>query len=367
MIKVFFDHQKFTTQRYGGISRYFSNIIDEIKTRPEDFEYQLGILYSKNYYIKDEPQFINQFIGRKFLDSQFDGKVYTINDRYCRYLLKRNNFDIFHPTYYDTYFLDRLKKPFVTTIHDMTHEMLPEYFWAGDPLTINKRLSIERADKIIAISQTTKKDLLNLSNVKEEKIDVIYHGIDTITPLEVQVVKDLPEHFVLFVGDRSGYKNFYLMIQGFAKIHKRFPDLRMVLTGGGTMEQAEIEYIRRLNVAEKIIHIQVSDSELNYLYQKAALFLYPSLYEGFGLPILEAFRAQCPILLSNTECFNEIALDAAVYFDPYSLSDLVAKLESIIHNSSLRNDLIKKGNVRLLDFPLKTCNEKTLSLYQSLI
>lgn len=181
MIKVFIDHQKFSTQKYGGISRYFANIIQGIK-HTSGITYQLGVMHARNHYIKNEPlpmkgKFCDTILNR---NERYD---YRLNQLYCKRLLEKSDFDVFHPTYYDPYFIKQLKKPLVVTVHDMTHERLPEYFWSQDPLTQQKRININRADCIITISNATRNDLLDCFNVDPAKVVMIYHGIDIDTPL----------------------------------------------------------------------------------------------------------------------------------------------------------------------------------------
>lgn len=361
MTRIFFDHQKFSTQRYGGISRYFANIINTIKVLP-DYEYLLGVLYSGNHYI-DTKSSLPEKLLHVLNKPKYASKL---NERYCSKLLKQNNFDIFHPTYYDTYFIDKLKKPLVITIHDMTYERLPEYFWAEDPLTQNKRINVERADKIIAISETTKKDLIAFSDVDPSKIEVVYHGIDLQVPLATKEIANLPENYLLFVGDRSGYKNFYLFINAYKELSRKYPDIQVVLTGGGSVAISDLEFLRRLKLENKVTHVNVTDEELNFLYQNALAFVYPSLHEGFGLPILEAYKADCPVLLSDTDCFREIGADAAAYFHPYQLDDLVAVLEKTVNDTEFRKDLVSKGQSRLQDFPLDKSIKETLDVYKAL-
>jgi len=365
MQKIFFDHQKFSTQKFGGISRYFANIIEEIK-RCNDFDYLLGVANSQNFYIKNEKQFLNNPISNYLLKSEYGFRTFKTNELYCKYLLKQNNYDVFHPTYYDPYFIKYLKKPMVTTIHDMTYERLPEYFWVQDPLTSQKRISAQRADKIIAISETTKKDLLTYLQVDENKVEVIYHGIDIDSPLQLEEIKGLPKDYLFFVGDRGGYKNFYLLLDAFANLSKKHPNLHLVLSGGGKLVGADVEIINRLKLNEKVHHYQVNDAQLNYLYKNALLFIYPSLYEGFGLPILEAFRANCPILLSDTECFREIAEDSVAFFSRYSLEDLTQQIDNLISQQTLRDNLVEKGKLRLKYFPIEKSMNQTLELYKSL-
>ena len=364
-MKILFDHQKFTTQQYGGISRYFANIIQQIK-QSKDFTCEIGLTYSQNHYLKPNFSELDNYLTTLLSSKRLAQKLYDINEAYSKYLVGQNDFDIFHPTYYDSYFLPKLKKPMVTTIHDMTYEKLPEYFWAQDPLTHDKRLNTERADAIIAISETTKNDLLEYHDVDENKISVIYHGIDLDTLLIYEPVKNLPENYLLYVGDRSGYKNFYLFIDAFKMLSEKYTDINLVLTGGGKLGIADQELFYRLKLSERVTHINVTDGQLNFLYQNALLFVYPSLHEGFGLPILEAFKASCPILLSNTPCFKEIAADAVDYFEPYSVDDLFYKIESFLTDSTKKFSLIKKGNIRLQNFPLDESIRKTLDLYRSL-
>lgn len=362
MIRILYDHQKFSTQRYGGISRYFANLIQAIKTSP-DFECQLGVLLSNNHYLEKQDgvlRFINSAIKNP-------NHIYKINKAYNSYLLDKNDFDLFHPTYYDTYFINKVRKPLVVTIHDMTYERLPEYFWAKDPLTLQKRENVERADKIIAISETTKNDLIKYLNTDPKKIEVVYHGIDFNAPFITRVVENIPKNYILFVGDRSGYKNFFLFINAFKEISNKHTDLNIVLTGGGNLDIAEIEHIKRLDLGSKVTHINVDDEQLNYLYQQALVFVYPSLHEGFGLPILEAFTAKCPIILSDTECFREIAKDAAIFFEPHSVEDLMEALERVISDTALRTQLIEKGTSRLMDFPIGQSVRQTLDVYKQLV
>lgn len=367
MPKVLFDHQKFSTQRYGGISRYFATLIEALENT-NGFSTQTGVLYSDNQYLKSKLPVSNlPFSQSLFKTSLAKRYTYQINERYSSGLIRKQDFDLFHPTYYDPYFLPILKKPFVTTLHDMTYERLPEYFWSQDPLPEQKRKSAERADAIIAISETTKRDLIRYCpDVDPTKIRVIYHGIDTHTPAKKDPVTGLPENYILFVGDRGGYKNFYLFMDACTEILKTNTELSVVLTGGGALGVAEREYIYRNRIQNRVFHFNATDTELNTIFAHALVFVYPSLHEGFGLPILEAFKMQCPVLLSDTECFREIAGNAVDYFQSHSKEDLLYQLRTLISDSVRRQQLVTSGNRRLLDFPMEECIRQTLDLYRSL-
>lgn len=367
MPKVLFDHQKFSTQRYGGISRYFATLIEALEQSP-GFTAQTGVLYSDNQYLKSKSPVSGFPFSRSVFKSSLAKRyTYKLNQLYSDKLIRKQDFDVFHPTYYDPYFLPVIKKPFVTTLHDMTYERFPEYFWSQDPLPEQKRKSVERADAIIAISETTKKDLIRYCpDVDPNKIRVIYHGIDTQTPEKTDRVQGLPENYILFVGDRGGYKNFYLFMDACTEILKAETGLSVVLTGGGALGVAEREYLYRNRIEKRVFHFNATDSELNSIFAHALLFVYPSLHEGFGLPILEAFKMQCPVLLSDTECFREIGVNAVDYFQPHSREDLLYRLRNLIGDSSRRKHLVALGNQRLLDFPMENCIRQTLDLYQSL-
>lgn len=367
MTKVLFDHQKFSTQRYGGISRYFATLIDAIAAAP-DVSSETSVLYCENQYLPTLLQPLNTpFLSPFFKTKAGRSMVYKLNKYHSEKAVQKADFDVFHPTYYDPYFLPYLKKPLVTTIHDMTYERMPEYFWAQDPLTAFKRRSIERADAIIAISETTKADLIAYSPaVDPGKIKVIYHGLDLDTPLRLQPVSALPEHYILYVGDRSGYKNFFLFMDACCEILKQDKAIEVVLAGGGPLGIAEKEYLNRNRVAGRVWHIHATDAELNFLFAKALLFVYPSLHEGFGLPILEAFKAGCPVLLSDTPCFREIGGGAVHYFEALSKESLIAAITALIRDDHARARLVEAGSARLLDFPISRCVDQTLGLYKSL-
>ena len=361
MLKILYDHQIFTEQIYGGISRYFKYLIDGI-TETEDINYKLGVLRAENYYIKDEYQPLKSSIFNPLFKTH--ERLVKYNNSYCKYLVKKNDFSILHPTYFNPYILESLKKPLVITVHDMTYEALPQFFSSSDPLPYYKRLLMEKAQKIIAISETTKADILKYSTIKENKIEVILHGIDLTTSEDV-VIPNLPKKYVLFVGARWSYKNFHLAALAFKQLAHMHPDLKFILAGGGPLTYGDSEFLLRNKILDKTTQISASDAQLNTLYKNAVCLIFPSLYEGFGFPILEAFKNSCPVLLSDCSCFREIAGDAALYFDN-SLESLVGQLEKIIENPILHDKMASNGKIKLLHYPIEKCISKTLNLYQSI-
>lgn len=362
MLRILFDHQTFSLQRYGGISRYFANLYHAAQSLTESSS-TISILYSNNYYIADHPGALGNTLGSILLKN--DRKIYKWNTKYSKYLINNNNFDVFHPTYYDPYFIEYIKKPVVITIHDMIHERFPEYFDPGDSSAHNKRLCIEKADHIIAISAATKKDIQYFYNIPDEKITVIHHGFE---PFEVkEKEKTLSrQNYLLYVGDRRAYKNFSLFITAITPLLKKDPSLKIICVGGGNFKQAELEIITRLKIQNQISQVTASDNELAKLYENAIAFIYPSLCEGFGLPLLEAFQHECPIVASDIDCFREIGGNAIQYFNPYIEQDILYNIEQIIKNKNLRKTLIENGRHQLLKFPIRLCTEKTMNVYKTL-
>jgi len=332
-----------------------------------DIRYKLGILNSENNYIDENSLLFRNPLIKKILHSSYGNRNYRLNEAYSSFLIKSGKFDILHPTYYDPYFLKFLKKPFVLTVHDMTHEKLPEYFWPKDSLTHDKRICVQKANHLIAISETTKQDMIELYGLKPESIQVIHHGIDLQSPFLLKDVNNLPANYILFVGDRGGYKNFYMLVDAFHYIHKKYPELQLFLVGGGPLTIAEVEYLSRLSLNERIVHRHVDDEELNCVYSKAVAFIYPSLYEGFGLPVLESFRAKCPTLLSNIPSFKEVAGDAAFYFEVDQVDSLIFMLEKILDDEIYRGSLVDKGFSRLKLFDLQYSLQQTCDVYRSQI
>jgi len=363
-MKVYFDHQIFSMQRFGGISRYFANIYSYLNSHGHP-DCKLLVLYSRNHYIQDLKLPLPPFLGETFLKKQH--KLERWNKKYSRQMIRKNDFDLLHPTYYHPYFLTKLKKPFVLTVHDMIHELFPEYFSPHDHFVPFKRATITKADHIIAISQSTKNDLQQIFNIPEHKITVVYHGY-----MENHQEEDLSftppfQDYILYVGDRgTGYKNFSRFVRAVQPLLDRY-NINLICTGGGDWGAAERELLLRAGIQDRTKQIAATEAQLNTLYQKAIAFVFPSLYEGFGFPILEAFKNNCPVISSNTSCFKEVGGDAAAYFDPYQQEEMTQVIESVINSSDKAAQLRNRGIQQLSKFSMEQCMEGTLDVYKKLI
>lgn len=358
-MKVLYDHQRFSVQNVGGITRYFYGLINEFNNL-DDIKVKLSILFSNNEYIQ---KYSNKF----FPKINFKGKrflMYKINNIKAMFDVKKNDYDIFHPTYYDNYFLPFLKKKLVVTVYDMYHELFLNN--KNNETILQKKNLIYKADKIIAISQNTKNDILKLYNdINENKIKVIYLA-NSLSYKNIEKV-NLPEKYILYIGHRNKYKNFENLAKAFSKINFERENLFLVCIGGGNFSKNEIIFLKQLNIYKNCISINVNDNQLTYIYKNALALVFPSSYEGFGIPILEAFYCECPLILSNTSCLPEIAQDCAEYFDPNNIEEMKYKIEKVINDKEIRKELTNKGLIRLKDFSWKKTALETLKVYNSVI
>lgn len=359
-MRVLYDTHVFNWQKVGGISKYYAELISQL--RKDNVDVILPVLVSNNVYLNNictnvyrlfpswNNRYKDKFIGR-------------INNTLLDYYYYKGEFDIFHPTYYDLSFLNCIKgKPFVLTVHDMYNEIF--CIDSGNVISLKKEL-INRADRIIAISENTKNDILQIYNIDETKISVVHHGFRAIKCL-IKPNIQIESPYVLFVGGRGDYKNFDRFIRAFAYLRTKYVDLNLICTGN-PFSQDELLSFRKLNISERVYHCFSTEEELAWLYTNAEFFVFPSLYEGFGLPLLEAFNYGAPSLISDTSCFPEIAENAALYFNPYDIDSMICCMDKFLSSTSLKKCLIERGKLRVKQFSWEKTSEKTNAIYKSLL
>lgn len=366
MLKLLYDHQCFSYQNYGGVSRYFVELIKHINSL-NLAQTELSIKYSNNQHLSEIKisEFKNLFPRHKFKGKTF--LLNILNKRSSKRKLLQRNFDVFHPTYYDTYFLNNLSgKPFVLTVHDMIHELFPEAISKWDKTSEHKKILIKEAKKIICVSNNTKNDLIKLLNADERKISVIYHAnsLNYKKSPELERRLNLPGKFLLYVGSRKYYKNFIFMITAIADLIRREKDLYFICAGGAGFSKEETKIFNALKIESRMIQYQVNDKILGALYSNAKAFIFPSLYEGFGIPILESFSCGCPVICSNASSFPEIAQNAAQYFDPNNESSIYNAVKIIINDENRRQELIAMGFERLKHFNWEISARQTYEVYK---
>lgn len=371
-MKILLDPQIFE-QRFGGISRYYTEIYRYFKNQ-KGIIIQCPMIFSENLHLQNyglQPKFIkpflNNFLTKKYLSKPY---LYKKNKQLCSKTLSRRNHFLFIPTYYDTYFLNNLNAtPFVLTVYDMIHELYPEYFM-NDIITVHrKKILIEKATKIIAISENTKHDILKFNpQIDPEKITVIYlnHSIENNDEVKHSNNFMNGRKYILFVGNRYGYKNFTWFLEVISRwlLEK---NIHLLCLGGNVFNQEEISLIQTFGIDKQVLQYNFKDKEIAHFYKNAIAFIFPSLYEGFGIPILEAMFCECPVLLPKVSSFPEVAGDAGIYFDLDKPSTLTFALDKLLTNDVYRRNIIFKGKKQSELFSWPQTMEQILKVYKEVV
>ena len=360
MIKVFYDYQIFSLQRYGGASKYFTNIVENFSNKIDP---KIVSLFYKNEYLKRSRSKKTLFYyGEKlnFLTNYFN----KLNKKYFEYYIRTYKPNIIHHTYFlEKNIYQSQAKNIITELDLIKEKFYPDIY--ENEINYKKKLYSE-IEQIICISESTKKDLISYYNVKEEKIRVIHLGINKDSSYLEMNLNLKP--FLLYVGPRSRYKNFYNLLKSYSNSQKINSEFNLVCFGGGNFTKDEKKLFRQLKIEEsKILHFEGNDMTLNYFYKHARIFVYPSLYEGFGIPLLEAMKMKCPVACSDTSSFPEVAGDAAIYFNPDSIDSIISNLEKSLFNNQQLNKLTINGIENIQRFSWKTCAKNTEEVYQKII
>lgn len=364
MSNLMFDYQILLMQNYGGISRYFYEVISRVPE--EEFNLFFPVINNLNYYFED-------YFGKPIKEignhKKYD-RIIKMNQYISRKVLKKRKENvIFHPTYYNPYFLEDLRGKLVVTVHDMIHENYPEYY-AGNATIGHKRSLMQRADRIVAVSQTTKNDILNIyPDIDADKIAVVHHGNDqnktVITNKEFEQKYIENNKFILYVGNRDRYKNFGIFAGAVAHILSEIEEMRLVCVGGGPFSPEEESIFEQNHCLDRVIQISATEDELSWLYQNAECFVFPSKAEGFGIPILEAWKNECPVVLSDIECFREVGGEAVFYFSPDDMKSIENKIREALEKNN-RSELIRAGRQRLASFSWDLCAQKHFQIYRDI-
>ena len=277
--------------------------------------------------------------------------------------------DIIHETYYSSWPTLCFKAIRVTTVYDMIHELYDKEFSKSDKTTTQKKDSFSRVDQIISISESTNRDLIRLFDVDEAKISVVPLGVDLSAFYDTQLDLDGDSKpYLLYVGTRRRYKNFTGLINAFASSSRLKDSLEIIAYGGGPFNKAEFKLFQQLGLnALQVRQVSGNDQKLAQLYANAEAFVYPSLYEGFGLPPLEAMAAGCPVISSNTSSIPEVVRNAGEYFDPNDNEQIKIAIEQVVYSEERKNKLRSLGYENIKDFSWEKCAIKTLLVYQELL
>jgi glycosyltransferase involved in cell wall biosynthesis len=360
-LNVLYDHQIFQAQRFGGVSRYFFELIRRMVRMPNVGVSLFQGLHINQYDLEKSRSEYDSFFGARRLPVKGGMFFSAINQVLFRGFASRSRATIYHPTYYgDPYSQSRLKR--ILTVHDMIHELFPGNF-PGDRTAEQKRHAVKKADEIIAVSDATKRDLIRVLGTPPDKIHVVYHG----NPLRVLPDNANPPSapYFLFVGIRKGYKNFDRVLEAFAISSRLKMDFQLHCFGGPPLTIEEQRKIQILGLGQRVTHSSGPDAVLASRYSNAVALIYPSLYEGFGLPVLEAMHYGCPVLCANTSSLPEVAGDAARFFEPRGIDSIIEAMEDIAYNSAKRKALLSAGYIQEKKFSWDQCVEQTMAVYET--
>jgi glycosyltransferase involved in cell wall biosynthesis len=369
-MKVAFDHQVFLLQEYGGISRYLCNLAAGLNSTPGVSAKVFAPIHRNRNLLEVPHVPVSGFYMPKI-----PGKAFRIVGRMseigARIGLGRYKPDILHETYYSTRSVRPKSCAVVLTVYDMIQEKFAREFRNAEQTSDPKRIAVERADHVICISESTRRDLVELFNVPEEKTSVVYLSADDVfaseTPLPSGQNPGGNRPFLLYVGARGGYKNFDGLIRAFARSERLSSEFSVVCFGGGAFSIREKQMMADLGLSDRhVLQIGGNDQTLAGLYAAASAFVYPSKYEGFGIPPLEAMSARCPVLTSNTSSLPEVVGNAGEYFDPDSDESIAAAIENVVLSPSRTAELIRLGNEQRRRFSWDRCVEETIQIYRGI-
>lgn len=348
-------------QKFGGISKYLVELTRALAKTNNSVKI-FSILY-QNQYLRDVDKKVNEGIFIKNINPGIH--------RYAGYAAKkikriRNEIyrpDIFHLTHYSPKaYKPKLSKQ-VLTFHGFGTEIIKDNQYSHH-FEIKKK-AVSQSDMIIAISENTKKDILRLIDVSENKIRVIHHGVHL--PLSLEKDKNLSKvSYILYVGDRSAYKNWAGFIKAYSNSYRLMNDFKVYAFGGGEPSSNEKDFINS-NCPGKVEFVSGNDDMLHDYYINASAFVYPSSYEGFGLPPLEAMARFTPVFVSNSTAIPEVVGDTGFYFDPEDPDSIMDCFESNIYDADRMENAKKAGFDRAKIFSWQKCANKTLNLYKEIV
>jgi glycosyltransferase involved in cell wall biosynthesis len=370
MLKVAFDHQAFVMQKYGGISRYFYEVASRL-ARGNEFNVKIYAGIHKNKYLENISNDVIE--GRQIsYPSKLSRLVVPINSSINLYLnrlaVAKYSPDILHETYYSHESIASNSAKTVVTVYDMIAEKFSNSTANQEDL-LKKERAIKRADHIICISNHTRSDLLDLFDLPPEKISVIYLGCSLQNFDETDAIPVITDPYILYVGDwRLSYKNFNGLLKAYGSKKQFQTTFKLVCIGSRAVSKDVLEAMKLAGVnPENVVYLSGNDLMLANLYKNALAFVYPSLYEGFGIPPLEAMSYGCPVICSNVSSIPEVVSDAGYYFDPNDSDSISDAIEKVLSSSELRQSLIVKGTERTKFFSWEKCAAQTGAVYRQLI
>ena len=359
-MKILFDYKIFYQQRYGGISNYFYNIAKELIKLDQDILFSTPI--HKNEYISKLSKEFTSGVKLKFIPHTFNVFFEHLNHYFTQKKINKFHPDIIHESYYSS--RNFINKKNICTVYDMINEKFPKYFSNSKEISNMKKKTLDRAEHILCISENTKNDLINYFNVDKNKITV------TLLATNYKETNNLEKIFkdkLLFVGSRRGYKNFEGLVKAYSLSNLLKDNFQIIAYGGEKFSLYDKKILEKNGLTNKNVKfVNDKDCTAYDLYSNVAAFVFPSFYEGFGLPVLEAMKCGCPIILSNGGSLKEVGGEDLEYFDPKNIDNMKDQIEKMLISESLQKKTIEYGYLRSKRFSWETCAKKTLEVYKKI-
>src|SRR5688500_3758797 len=354
-----------------GIGTYIRNLLRHLARIDQQSEYVLLCAAADMH--------VPPTLGPNFRAVLEPSPNYSLREQWhVPLVLQREKPDVYHAPHY--VLPAAVMCPSVVTIHDCIHLMFPQYLPNRRAYLYARTVvwaAAQRADAILTVSEASKRDILRFFDVKPEKVVVVHNAIDErfwTPPADDEVARvreryQLEHGFVLYAGNIKPHKNLVRLIEAFDEIRKHgFEDLKLLIIGD---EISRLPALRRAVHRHKLHkHVRflgyLSDETLAVLYRLAAAFVFPSLYEGFGLPPLEAMASGTPVVTSNVSSLPEVAGDAAVLVDPYDVDSIVEGLRRVLDDPAFAAELGRRGQERAREFSWERSVEKTLQVYREI-
>lgn len=354
-MKIVFDNIIFSIQKSGGISVVWYELLTRI-LRNKEFETKF-IEYRNN----------KQNIFRKGIPIKSDQIITKKNStniaRYINPLIQKQSEPfIFHSSYYRT--TPNRNAINITTVHDFTYEK-HRHGLRKHVHVFQKHRAIKNSDYIICVSENTKNDLLNIiPEIDSRKISVIYNGVsDDYFPVSTRSdvqLKFQRNKYVIFVGGRDNYKRFDIAVEIASKLN-----MNLAIVGGGILTKKETSLLNsRLDSKTYHHYDKLTNKELNILYNNALCLIYPSEYEGFGIPVIEAQKSGCPVVAFNGGSVKEISGNNPLLFDHYNINEIVRIIENNLYDFNIREHIVSEGIKNAENFSWEQTYTKTVNLYK---
>lgn len=374
-MKILYDGEIYSIFRRGGVIRYFHNLISRLPA-------QCHPIVLGNDDMPESPAHPNlqQHVhANRWVPRHLKFVRKSLDRRYCRTRFRSLAPDLIHPTYFQNVArgrYDQRRVPLVLTVYDMIHERFGEQIDRSGKHSLMKREAIRRADHLICISETTRQDLMDRFDIPETQTSVTLLGVEPqffcspecMVP-DVPVPEDFtPERpYFVFVGRRDLYKNWDRLLEAFRQVHQQQPEIQLAIVGS-EFSADEKEVIASLKLTQAIVHLgTVDDPTLIAIYRRSLGFIFPTLWEGFGLPLLEGIASGTCVLASDIPVFREIADGGFQPFDPYVPDSIAQAMLDVANDDQLREDLIQRGKQLLPRYDWAETARQTFQIYQQVL